>query len=249
MEEEPDGDSRPPDLRAGLVFGAHWGLLAFFAGLGGYYLVTLVMTGLVSGFDQFDSFELPDVGPLLLVAFLPNLFLGLGPAIGSRRWGRGLRADFGLLPTRRDIKVGLACGGIALAAGYLINLVLLGLYGTDRISDGPLDELSGGVGNDTPWLILAGVIVVFAAPLTEELLVRGALWRALEHYRIPSWAILVLTAVVFAHLHGEPTRTVALVGQGLAIGLARLKTGRVGASLVAHAANNLPPALLLFAGI
>jgi membrane protease YdiL (CAAX protease family) len=60
--------------------------------------------------------------------------------------------------------------------------------------------------------------------------------------------VLVLTAIVFAYLHGKPTRTIALLGQGLAIGAARYFTGRVGASVIAHAANNLPPALLLFVG-
>jgi hypothetical protein len=43
--------------------------------------------------------------------------------------------------------------------------------------------------------------------------------------------------------HGEPTRTIAMFGQGLAI--ARRVFHRPG--VVAHAANNLPPALLLFA--
>jgi membrane protease YdiL (CAAX protease family) len=245
----PDGDDPPvPAARDGLVRGAHWGLLAFFLGLGGYHLVTLAISALVAGsLDQFDPLELHNVGPLLLLAFLPNLLLGLGPAFGSRRWGNGLRRDFGLVPNWRDVKVGLACGGFALLAGYLLNLVLLAAYGTDRVPDSPLTELSDGLGDNTVWLALAAVVVVIGAPVTEELLVRGALWGSLEFYRVPRWAILVLTAIVFAHLHGEPTRTIALFGQGLAMGVARMVTGRVGAGIVAHAANNLPPALLLFA--
>jgi membrane protease YdiL (CAAX protease family) len=242
-------DAVLPGTRDRLVLGAHWGLLAFFCGLGGYYLLTLAMAAFFSGrFDEFDPMEPPQIGPLLLLAFLPNLMLGLAPALGARRWGRGVRGEFGLLPNRRDVKVGLACGGVALVAGYLVNLILLGLYGTDRQSDGPLAEFSDGDGDKTPWLVLAAVIVIIAAPVTEELLVRGALWNALAHYRLPGWTILLLTALVFAHLHGEPTRTVALLVQGVAIGFARQRTGRVGAGLVAHAANNIPPALLLFTG-
>jgi hypothetical protein len=237
------------DARPRLVFGAHWGFLAFFAGLGAYHLVTVVITALRSGHASVDPLELLDFGPVLLLAFLPSVLLGLGPVLASRRWGDGPKADFGWLPTLRDVKVGLACGGLALVAGYLLNLVLLGLYGIDRVSDGPLTELAEGVDEDnTIWLVLAAIIVVVATPLAEELLMRGALWGALEHHRVPPWVILVLTAVVFAYLHGEPTRTIALLAQGLAIGLARMRTGRVGASLVAHAANNLPPALLLFTG-
>jgi membrane protease YdiL (CAAX protease family) len=242
--EEPDG------RRTGLVFGAHWGFTAFFAGIAGYYLVTLVMTAMLSGhFGEYDPLELRDTGPLLLLAFLPNLLLGLGPAVGSKVWGEGLREDFGLRPTWRDVKIGVACGAAALVAGYLLNLLLLAVYGTDNVSDGPLSELSDGTAqSDTVWLVLAAVIVVLAAPLTEELLFRGTLWGALGHHRIPAWVILVVTALVFALLHGEPTRTIALFGQGLAIGLARYLSGRVSASVIAHAANNLPPAVLLFVG-
>ena len=55
-------------------------------------------------------------------------------------------------------------------------------------------------------------------------------------------------ALVFAQVHGEPSRMLALFGQGIAIGAARMITGRVSASIVAHATNNLPPALLLLSG-
>ncbi|GAA4662328.1 type II CAAX endopeptidase family protein [Amycolatopsis dongchuanensis] len=223
---------------------AHWGFPAFFTGLGLYYLVTLGITALRSGRPTADPLELLDVGPVLLLAFLPTVLLGLPPVLAARRHGE----SFGLVPTPRDVKVGLACGAAAVGIGYLLNLLLLGLYGTDRVSDGPLSDLARSDGDATLWLALAALVVVVATPLAEELLVRGALWRALDRHGLPPWVVLVLTALVFAYLHGEPTRTVALVAQGVAIGWARLRTGRVGASLVAHAVNNLPPALLLFTG-
>jgi membrane protease YdiL (CAAX protease family) len=47
-------------------------------------------------------------------------------------------------------------------------------------------------------------------------------------------------------MHQEPTLTLALFCQGVAIGTARMITGRIGASMIAHATNNLIPALLLF---
>ncbi|HVV13733.1 type II CAAX endopeptidase family protein [Amycolatopsis sp.] len=242
-------EDRAARVHTRLVFGAHWAFLAFFGGLGAYHVVTLVMTALRSGHASVDPLALLDVGPMLLLAFLPSIVLALGPVLASRRWGAGPTQDFGWLPTARDVKVGLACGVLALVVGSLLNLLILGLYGVDRVSDSPLTELAEGVDeNETLWLVLAALIVVVATPLAEELLVRGALWNALEYHRIPRWVILVLTAVVFAYVHGEPTRTVALLGQGLAIGLARMRTGRVGASLVAHAANNLPAALLLLTG-
>ncbi|GAB3501420.1 hypothetical protein FB471_2042 [Amycolatopsis cihanbeyliensis] len=247
MDQEHDqGD--PPAVRDGMVLGAHWGFLAFFTGVGGYYLTSLVLAAvLVGGFTGTNMLDVPEIGPVILVVFLPNLALGLGPALGSWLRGRGLRAEFGLLPDVRDLKVGLACGGFALLTGYVLNLLLIAVYGSGRAWEDPLSEVSEGLGGTTVWLLVTAAIVVLLAPLTEELLLRGALWKALRHHRVPAWVILLLTALVFALLHGESHRTVALLGQGVAIGAARLITGRTGASLVAHAANNLPPAVLLVA--
>jgi hypothetical protein len=230
------------------VLGAHWGFAAFFAGVAGYHLVTLITTvALNRQTGELDPLQLP-AGPLLLLAFLPNLMLGLGPVLGSLRYGEGLRRDFGLVPNWRDVRIGLAFGALALAVGYALNLAEIAVYGADQVSDSPLTDLADNADNSPAWLVPAALIVVIAAPLTEELLVRGTLWNALAAYRIPSWVVLVLTALVFAQLHGEATRTVALFGQGLVLGLARHYSGRVGASVVAHAANNLPPAVLLLAG-
>ncbi|CAM2892981.1 CPBP family intramembrane glutamic endopeptidase [Saccharomonospora xinjiangensis] len=235
-------DEGSMSARDGLVFGAHWALLAFIASLGAYYALSLLLSGLAF----HGSIGLSDLGPLVLLAFVPNLLLGLGPVLASRRWGRGVRAEFGLRPTGRDVRVGLACGGFSLLAAYVLNLVLLRVYGDDYLSDDSTTDVLRDMTSDLAWLVLAALVVVVAAPLTEELLFRGALWTGLEHYRVPPWAILVLTALLFAQVHGEPERTLALLGQGIAIGAARLITGRVSASMIAHATNNLPPALLLF---
>ena len=229
------------------VLGAHWCFVAFFAGIAGYYLANLIIAAAVNrNVGEFDPLELHDIGPLLLLAFVPNLLLGLGPAAGSWLWGEGLRTDFGLKPTWRDVRIGLACGVLALVVGYLLNLMLIAVYGADDVSDSPLTDLADTFDGDTVWLVLAAVIVIAGAPITEELLVRGTLWNALSVHRVPPWVVLVLTSLVFAQLHGEPTRTIALFGQGIAMGLARYLSGRVSAGVIAHAANNLPPAVLLF---
>lgn len=235
----------PPPFRDRLVLGAHWGFLTFFGALAGYYGLSLLLSALVlRGDEDFGPVRLPELGPLVLLAFLPNLLLGLIPAFGAYRWGGGLRGELGLMPTLRDVRVGLACGGFALLVGFLVSLLLLQVYGRKRLSD-PLSEVFESISTDIGWLVVAALIVVVGAPLTEELLLRGALWNGLEHNRVQPWVVLLLTAVVFAQLHGEPLRTPALLGQGIAIGAARMITGRVGASVVAHATNNLPPALVL----
>jgi membrane protease YdiL (CAAX protease family) len=226
---------------------AHWGFAAFFAGLAGYYVCTLVITALTK--DRFAKFDLtnpPVLGPLLLVLFLPNVLLGLGPAAFSKFKGNGPVQDFGLKPQWRDVKVGLACGGLSLLVAWLVGVVLLSVRKDTARS--PLEDIGLLSGGRSVWLLLTALFVFLGAPLTEELLTRGALWNALEHYRIPRFAILALTALVFAFLHEESWRTIGLFAQGLAIGSARLVTGRTSASVVAHATNNLLPAVYLYVG-
>lgn len=221
-----------------------WGFAAFFLGYGGYYLVGLLLNALTAHSGQgFEPTAPPQTGPLLLLAFAPNVLLGLIPAVFSWWRGRGLRADYGILPTRRDWKVGLACGGLALLGAWVLALIIIGVSGP--LPESELTRLMGG--DRTIWLFLFALFAFLGAPLTEELLMRGALWGALEHYRIPRWAILVLTALVFALIHQEDWRLPVLFLGGIAMGVARMITGRVAASMIAHATNNFLPALLLFA--
>ncbi|MFD1149359.1 CPBP family intramembrane glutamic endopeptidase [Saccharothrix hoggarensis] len=225
---------------------AHWGFLAFFTGLAGYHVAVLVFTAATADrFAEIDITDPPVLGPLLLLVFLPNVLLGLGPVVVSWVKGDGPGRDFGLLPTLRDLKVGVAAGGVALLAAWLLGALLLRL---NPDGSGSLDHIEALSGGRTVWLAAAALFVFIGAPLTEEVLTRGALWQALAHYKIPRIAILALTALVFAFLHEESWRMISLFAQGLAIGAARMITGRVASSVVAHATNNLLPAVYLYTG-
>lgn len=222
--------------------GVAWGFTAFFLGYGAYYLVSFIIGALAPMQDTtFDPATPPEPGPLLLLAFVPNLLLGIFPALFSWRRGSGPQADFGVIPTWRDVKVGLACGGSALVLSGLVAVVVVSATGTPPQSG--ISELIGQ--GRSIWLVLFALFAFLGAPLTEELLVRGALWGALEHHRVPRYAILLLTSLIFAFLHAEAWRMPILFTGGLALGLARMITGRIGASMVAHATNNFLPALVL----
>lgn len=222
--------------------GVAWGFAAFFLGCGTYYLVSFVLGVLVPEHRAaFDPAAPPELGPLLLLAFVPNMTLGLIPALFSWRRGNGLRADFGLIPTWREVKIGFACGGSALVASGLVAVVLVSVSGAP-----PQSAIDGLMEQDRSiWLVLFALFAFLGAPLTEELLVRGALWGAFEHHQVPRYAILLLTALIFALLHAEPWRMPVLFVGGVALGAARMITGGIGASMVAHATNNFLPALVL----
>lgn len=185
-------------------------------------------------------------GPAVLLALLPNLLLGLGPAVLS--WWRGLgpRLDFGIRFTRQDLSIGFSWGVGALAIGLVVNYVLQLLVFHDKNQPNAAEEIGRLSGGRSVWLAIALVFIVILAPLSEELLVRGALWGALAHYRVPPPMVLALTSLVFAFLHQEPTLTLGLFCQGLALGMARMRSGGIGASMIAHATNNLIPAVVLW---
>lgn len=242
---EPAGGSHSGDGPGGAAWavrpalaplrGLPWGFTAFFVGYAAYYLLHLALNSAVPGLHR---------GPLLLLSFAPNILLGLVPLVLSWWRGRGPTADFGLIPAKRDITVGLLCGAAALVGSWLLSLVLVGLVGPPPQSE--LTDLQAG--GRSVWLLLFAVFAFAGAPLTEELLLRGALWGALEHHRVPRCAVLVLTALVFAFVHQEPWRLPILFSAGIALGTARMITGRLATSVVAHATNNLLPAVALFLG-
>jgi uncharacterized protein len=89
------------------------------------------------------------------------------------------------------------------------------------------------------------VIVVFLAPICEEIVYRGLLWGAVERLGGVRWVAFGVTTLMFALAHFELTRTPLLLVVAIPIGLARLYTGRLLAGIVAHQINNLLPGISL----
>lgn len=94
--------------------------------------------------------------------------------------------------------------------------------------------------------VLAGVLVVLAAPLAEEAFFRGVLLRRLWLAGRPGLG-LALTSALFAVAHelfadGPWWQTLATTGVyasvGLLFGAVYLRTGRLWAAVLAHAASN-----------
>jgi membrane protease YdiL (CAAX protease family) len=90
----------------------------------------------------------------------------------------------------------------------------------------------------TPWqTILAGLTVILAAPLVEEIIFRGLLQNLTARLwgAIPG---LVIAALVFALVHNEAWFLFGLIGVGLVLGFVFQATGSVTAAWVAHAVHN-----------
>ena len=185
---------------------------------------------------------------LLLAGTTPWIVFAGWPLLTTHLQGNGVRIDLGYVFRRSDIGWGIgggvACFVLATPVGWL----------TEKIF-GSFDSAAGDAAAQSTaprWvLVLYAVIVSVGAPLIEELAFRGLVFGAVAKYAsgrgeslraIMIWAGF-WTTVLFAGIHLEPVRVPVLLVIGAVLSYLRIRTGRVGASVIAHAINNIPGAL------
>lgn len=100
---------------------------------------------------------------------------------------------------------------------------------------------------DPYWAVLAFAVVI-SAPVCEELIFRGFLWRAAS-YGLPQVGVWLATSVLFAAYHMNPIHVVAVLPIGLFLGWLRWWSGSIWPGIAGHFANNaLALVLTLTAG-
>lgn len=176
----------------------------------------------------------------------------------SRRKGLGsLSRDFGLRLRLVDLGLGLALGVAVKIASVLLTAVVIAGSGHAPATGNLV------VSDDTLWVVLNAVLIaVIVAPIAEELLFRGLVLRAVYNTvarwrghpqppdlvtqaRASALAILV-SAAAFTLLHlyqsSDPVLLTILglstMVLGLVNGYVTLRTGRMGAAIVAHVVFN-----------
>jgi membrane protease YdiL (CAAX protease family) len=173
-----------------------------------------------------------------LVAVAGTALAGAGPRPG--RVGRELAVRW----SWRDLGVGLAFGVGGLVLTIPAAVMWAAQVGRDDATSA-LGEAFSGRQLHPIAAVVVFVVVWLVAPLSEEVLFRGALWRALEHWRWHRWLVFAATSVVFSVAHLELLRVPLLLVLSIPIGLARMVTGNLLAGVVAHQVNNFLPAVAL----
>ena len=209
-----------------------WGIGDALLSMAVFFTVSLAV-GIVAIFavdgTTFTGAWLPAV-----IAVPPLIQLGHLTWVARAR-GAGLAADFRLKAKFSDIATGagLCIAGLILAG--ITAAIVFELFDQEpSASAAELVEDSEGGNGLTLWIYLFAILAATLIPLVEELVYRGLWWSALEKRGMHPVAILVLTSGIFAVVHLEPIRTPVLFVLGLAIGLGRLVTGRIAASIAAH---------------
>ncbi len=237
MTDEPAVENRPSAPRP-----LGWGLGEAIAG----YALAFLASGLAGAVWYAVTGRQEASLGLVGVTLVAQWTVLVAVAVVVSRWkGAGsLREDFGLRVEARDVLPGLAFG----VGAQLVLLPLL--YLPFRLLNPDLDlaeeareltDLARG-----PGLVLLAVGLVVGAPLVEELFFRGLLLRALDQRYGPRWAVAV-SALAFGVTHLQPLQLLGLVAFGVVLGMLAQGKGRLGPSLVAHAAFNTTTVVLLVA--
>jgi membrane protease YdiL (CAAX protease family) len=192
---------------------------------------------------------------LIVLVCVQNFVIIAWLAMVARRKGTGtLRSDFGLQLRRpggawlSDLPYLFLGVGLQLLAFIPLGL-LQEIYGHTEKQD-----VVKSADHATSWQIpVLALAIVLLAPITEELLFRGALLRSLLRKFDPTIAVFV-TALVFGLVHalGDPSiGTVialpAIVMLGVVSGYQAASTGNLSRSILLHVGFNALTVVLLFA--
>jgi uncharacterized protein len=213
-------------------------------GIGAYVVVEAVFVGvsLLIGFAYLG--QQVSVGALTVALTVPTVLAAGTAVLITRLRGNGPRADLGLVWSWHDVRVGAAYGFGGLVITIPASLLYVVLVGSERASSA-IGDVFAGLRAGPVAAVGVALVVILLAPLCEEIVYRGLLWGALERLAVPRWVPFVATTLLFALAHFELTRTPLLFVVALPIALARLRTGRLAASVVAHQVNNLVPGVVL----
>lgn len=109
------------------------------------------------------------------------------------------------------------------------------------------EDYSGLVQSDGAAAFLQNFLLLCAAaPILEEILCRGVLMQLFRRYGTA--AMLIYSSLGFAMLHLSAQSIVPLFFLGVVLGVIRITSGSVLASIIAHAACNLYSLILLSIG-
>lgn len=208
-----------------------------------------VAAGMISFFAAIPVATPGDIDPLYTFGVLLPVqqLASLGALlVVSKAKGLGsLQRDFGLEVRAADARS--LWLGPALQGAFWLALLPLVWLGGDIGNQQLVEDLERT--RDVLPVVLFAFGAVVMAPIVEETLYRGLLFRALLRRMAPGAAVFT-SALVFAgvHLLGDPNAVrslPALAALGVVLALRALRTGSLSACILIHAGFNLTTTVLV----
>ncbi len=223
-----------------------WGLGDVAIGIFASLFLSVLIGGTIMALAGWgSSADTPIWGLALLQIPLWAGYLGAVVFAGSK--GRGVISDFGLRMRAFDAPLGLALGIFCqLLVLPLLYAPIFFLTGSDKEAlSRPAEQLAEGTDGTFSWLLFA-LLVGILAPVVEELFYRGLLLKALEKRRMPVWAAVLVSSIIFAGMHMQTLQFPGLLLVGLVAGTLAAITGRLGPSIWLHIGFNMTTVVALF---
>jgi membrane protease YdiL (CAAX protease family) len=152
-------------------------------------------------------------------------------ALMGRQAGASAADYLGLtLPRKRDVLVGIIAVSVFMVFADGISLLL----SRDLVTQFQLDLYrTASAAGWLPWLLLTVVVV---APIGEETLFRGFLFRGWHRSAKDAWAVITVIALLWAliHLQYDFYNMAQVCAYGLLLGWLRWKTGSTILTILLH---------------
>jgi membrane protease YdiL (CAAX protease family) len=163
-------------------------------------------------------------------------------AVRLAQWSIGEYFAF-VFPRGRDIALAIAVGLALEVAGHTLAYVLGGT------TSFPVEDYQAQIAAGTwaGWYLLHYWPASIYAPLVEETIYRGFLWRGLAASRLGNGGALLITSFLFAAVHYRyyiqdgtflPGAFLSPFLSGLVFGWIRWRTGSTIAAMITHSTSN-----------
>jgi membrane protease YdiL (CAAX protease family) len=153
------------------------------------------------------------------------------------RFARCRFADYLALirPSRKYLLIGLACLVVLLPLADLATW----MTGRGIVPPFVVEAYRSARDSGTIWLL--AIALVIAAPLTEEIVFRGFMYRGLAASRLGEAGAILIPSVIWASMHVqyEVFFIVQIFLLGVVFGVLRWKSGSTWLTIVLHAIVNL----------
>src|ERR1700754_139576 len=220
-----------------------WGVLIFAAMFAGQF--ALVMAFFLAKGPPFDLASIKAVASAGTVISL-SVMMGL-PAVLAVLWlaTRMARVPFAdYLALRRSSWTDLAIGVVALIV-LVVGWDLLSRMLGREISPGfMVDVLKSAQADGALWLLVIAFAV--AAPITEELMVRGFLYRGWSESALGPVGAIVLSSLVWTAMHAQYYDWFLfseVLSIGLLLGYMRYRSNSTWLTIIMHGINNFAATL------
>jgi membrane protease YdiL (CAAX protease family) len=180
-----------------------------------------------------DAFYRYDTAAFTLVfyAFILGITLAIGTALGARR-------AFALYRPASWRRAGLIALG-AFVAMWLAAGILDSIFNASEEQGLDPPRITA---DDVPPFLVNVILIAVLVPIIEELLFRGVGYTLLEQFG--TWAAIVLTAIMFALVHGFVEGIPVFFAIGVGLAFVRSRTGSIYPCMIMHGAFNGIQAIL-----